>query len=140
MWSSPACSAKRPTPRPPPSSQSGGQVISTIEDLRRLALALPGAHEVTYKGNPWFNVGKKSFALAIDGRVILKLERGHQELLFEIRPETFSKCPVATVYWSYVEIDHLDEAELSDLVLEAWTQIVPKKVSRPVLEAAGRAS
>lgn len=90
---------------------------------------------MTYKGNPWFNVGRKSFALAIDGRVILKLERGHQELLFEIRPETFSKCPVATVYWSYVEIDHLDEAELSDLVLEAWTQIVPKKVSRPVLQA-----
>jgi hypothetical protein len=68
--------------------------------------------------------------------VILKLDRGHQELLFEIRPDTFSKCPVATVYWSYVEIAHLDEAELAALVLEAWSQIVPKKVSRPVLEAA----
>jgi hypothetical protein len=78
-------------------------------------------------------VGKKTFALAIDGRVILKLDRGHQELLFEIRPETFAKCPVATVYWSYVEIAHLDEAELADLVREAWSQIVPKKVSRPYL-------
>ena len=83
-------------------------------------------------------MGKKTFALAVDGRVILKLDRGHQELLFEIRPETFSKCPVATVYWSYVEIAHLDETELSNLVLEAWSQIVPKKISRPVLEAAGR--
>lgn len=97
---------------------------------------MPGAHEVTYKGDPWFNVGKKSFALAPGGRVILKLDRGHQELLFEIRPETFSKCPVATVYWSWVEIEHLDETELAGLVLEAWSQIVPKKVSRPVLEAA----
>jgi len=44
---------------------------------------------------------------------------------------------VATVYWSYVELCHLDEAELADLVLEAWSQIVPKKVSRPVLEARG---
>jgi hypothetical protein len=43
---------------------------------------------------------------------------------------------VATVHWSYVEIAHLDEAELADLVREAWAQIVPKKVSRPVLEAA----
>ena len=94
---------------------------------------MPGAHEVTYKGNPWFNVGTKSFALAIDGRVILKLEKGHQELLFEIRPQTFSKCPVATVYWSYVELGHLDEAELEGLVLEAWTQIVPQKISRPFL-------
>ena len=81
-------------------------------------------------------MGRKTFALVTDGRTILKLDRGHQELLFEIRPETFSKCPVATVYWSYVEIAHLDEAELAELVLEAWTQVVPKKVSRPVLEAA----
>ncbi|HEY0437834.1 MAG TPA: MmcQ/YjbR family DNA-binding protein [Phenylobacterium sp.] len=109
--------------------------MATLEDLRRLSLALPGAHEVTYKGDPWFNVGKKSFALQVRGRAILKLDKGHQELLFEIRPETFQKCPVATGYWSYVELDHLDEAELASLVLEAWTGIVPKKVSRPVLEA-----
>ena len=93
---------------------------------------------MTYRGNPWFNVGKKTFALVIDGRAILKLEKPHQELLFEIRPETFQKCKVATVYWSYVEIGNLDEAELAALLLEAWVQIVPKKVSRPVVEAAGR--
>ena len=108
----------------------------TIEDLRRLSLALPGAHEVTYRGNPWFNVGKKTFALAIDGRVVMKLDRGRQELLFEIRPETFRRFPVATVHWAEVDLDGLDEAELAALVREAWAQIVPKNVSRPVLEAA----
>ena len=81
-------------------------------------------------------MGKKTFALVIDGRTILKLDKAHQELLFEVRPETFQKCPVATVYWSYVEIDHLDDAEFADLVREAWAQIVPKKVSRPLLDAA----
>lgn len=80
-------------------------------------------------------MGKKTFALVLDGRVVLKLDRGHQELLFEIRPETFRRFPVATVYWSEVEIAHLEEAELADLVREAWSQIVPKKMSRPVLEA-----
>ena len=83
-------------------------------------------------------MGKKTFALNIRGRTILKLDKAHQELLFEVRPETFSKCKVATNYWSYVEIDRLDDAELADLVLEAWCNIVPKKVSRPVLAAAGR--
>jgi hypothetical protein len=118
--------------------ERGGQGIPTLDDLRRLSLALPGAHEVTYKGDPWFNVSKKTFALNVRGRTILKLERQHQEFLFEVRPDTFSKCPVATSYWSYVEIDRLDDAELADLVLEAWSQIVPKKISRPVLEAARR--
>jgi len=101
--------------------------------VRRIALALPGAHEVIYKGQPWINVGKKTFALHWNGRCVLKLEKGHQELLFEVRPETFSKCPVATNFWSYVELEHLDVGELRVLVLEAWSQIVPKKVSRPVL-------
>ncbi len=81
-------------------------------------------------------MGKKTFALHLRGRTVLKLDRQHQEFLFEVRPDTFSKCPVATSYWSYVEIDRLDDAELAELVLEAWSSIVPKKVSRPVLEAA----
>jgi len=110
--------------------------MATLDDLRRLSLALPGAHEVVYKGDPWFNVGKKTFALYTRDRAILKLDKPHQELLFEIRPDTFQKCPVATVFWSYVALEHLDEQELADLILEAWSQIVPKKISRPVLEAA----
>ena len=81
-------------------------------------------------------MGKKTFALGWNDRVVLKLDKPHQELLFEIRPETFQKCPVATGYWSYVEIGRLDDAEFADLVREAWAQVVPKKVSRPVLEAA----
>ena len=78
-------------------------------------------------------MGKKTFALHLRGRTILKLDKAHQELLFEIRPETFQKCKVGTSYWSYVELGRLDEAELAALVREAWSSIVPKKVSRPLL-------
>jgi hypothetical protein len=85
-------------------------------------------------------VGKKTFALHWNDRVILKLDKAHQELLFEIRPDTFSKCKVATNYWSYVEIDQLDEAELADLVREAWSQVVPKKVSRAYQAGASPAA
>lgn len=81
-------------------------------------------------------MGKKTFALRWNGgRTILKLDKTHQDFLFEIRPETFQKCQVATAYWSYVALENLDEAELGELVREAWATIVPKKVSRPVLEA-----
>jgi hypothetical protein len=110
--------------------------MASLDDLRRLSLALPGAQEVTYKGEPWFNVGRKTFALYTRGRAILKLDKGHQELLFEVRPETFAKCKVATVYWSWVALEGVGADELEELVREAWTQIVPRKVSRPVLEAA----
>jgi hypothetical protein len=81
-------------------------------------------------------VGKKTFALRWGDRTIMKLDKGHQELLFEVRPETFQKFPMGPSYWSYVELANLDVDELAELVREAWSQVVPKKVSRPVLEAA----
>jgi hypothetical protein len=84
-------------------------------------------------------VGSKAFALAWEGRGVLKLDKAHQEFLFEVRPDTFTKFRVGTGHWSCVELSHLDDAELADLVREAWSQVVPKKVSRPVLEAAGAA-
>ena len=111
-------------------------MAASVEDLRRLALALPGAEEVTYKGDPWFNVGKKTFALHWRGRAILKLDKEHQHFLFEVRPDTFQKCPVGTGYWSYVELEHLVDAEFADLVREAWSTIVPKKVSRQLVKTA----
>jgi hypothetical protein len=80
-------------------------------------------------------VGSKAFAFSSRGRTVLKLDKAHQELLFEVRPQTFEKCPVATRHWSYVALEDLDDDELADLVREAWSMVVPKKVSRPVLAA-----
>jgi len=68
--------------------------MATFDDLRRLAIVLPGAAELTYRGEPWFNVGKKTFALAWNGRTILKLDKTHQIFLFEVRPETFQRFPM----------------------------------------------
>ena len=119
-----------------PGPTNEAPAIATFDDLRRLAIALPGAEEITYRGEPWFNVGTKTFALRWGGRVILKLDKGHQVFLFEVRPQTFQKFPMGPSYWSYVVLEHLADAELADLVREAWSMVVPKKVSRPVLEAA----
>jgi hypothetical protein len=60
----------------------------------------------------------------------MKLEKHHQELLFEARPDVFSPMTAGALRWSWVEIDELDADEAARLVREAWTQVVPKKVSR----------
>lgn len=103
--------------------------MADVEALRAIALALPEVAERSSYGEPDFHFRRRSFALRWRGRTILKLERAHQELLFEIRPETFSPCKVATVHWSYVELEHLDEAELRALVLEAWKTVAPKRLA-----------
>jgi len=104
--------------------------VATWDDIRAVALTLPGAWENDWYGEPLFQVGKKGFVQTWDGRVLMKLEKHHQELLFEARPEGFSPMSAGALRWSWVEIEGLDAGEIAELVLEAWTQIVPKKVSR----------
>jgi hypothetical protein len=104
--------------------------MATWDDIRAVALSLPGAWENEWYGQPCFQVGRKGFVQGHLGRVIMKLEKNHQELLFEARPEVFAPMIAGALRWSWVEIEDLDAAEVGDLVREAWRQVVPKKVSR----------
>ena len=103
--------------------------MADLAALRAVALTLPEVSERSSYGEPDFCFRGKSFALQWQGRIILKLDRAHQDLLFEIRPETFKPCKVATVHWSYVELDHIEESELRTLVIEAWTTVAPKRMA-----------
>ncbi len=111
--------------------------MASPADIRRFALALPGAVEVVWYGAPGFNVGKKTFVCCWgrERRWIFKLAKPHQELLFEVRPEVFAPFRAGAMVWSYVAIEALGRAEAKALVTEAWTTIVPKKVSSPYLAA-----
>lgn len=112
--------------------------MATWEDIRAVARVLPGAWENDWRGEPLFQVGRKGFVQTSRGGVIMKLDRDHQELLFEARPDVFKPMMAGALRWSWVEIDALDADEIADLVREAWTQVVPKKVSRAYSSSPGR--
>jgi len=104
--------------------------MASFEDLRRAALALPEVEEADHFGGPELKVRGKTFALwwAKTGRTIMRLTKPHQELLFEVRPEVFEPCKVATVHWAYVDLEQIEVAEVKALVLEAWEAVSPKSV------------
>ncbi len=106
--------------------------------IKKIALALPGAHEVLYGGH-WFNVGKKTFILYGDReqRWVFKLPRELELVLFETRPETFSPMIAGKLYWSFVKVENLRAAELKHLITTAWKCVAPKKLQAqlPQLEA-----
>jgi hypothetical protein len=104
--------------------------MATWDDIRAAALALPGAWENDMPGWPAFQVGRKGFVHASRGRIIMKLDRNHQELLFEARPDVFTPYVAGALRWSWVKIEALDADEVAGLVREAWRQVVPKKISR----------
>jgi hypothetical protein len=107
--------------------------MASFADLKRFGLALPGAEFFRLRDQPALRVHGRIFALwwEPDRTTILKLDRDHQTMLFEVRPKIFSPCRVgARGVWSYVEIAKLDRAELKDLVAEAWSQVAAKKIRR----------
>jgi hypothetical protein len=103
--------------------------MATFDDLRAIALTLKGVEEGLHMGGPAFRVRGRKFALwwAKGGRTILKLDPAHQDLLFEVRPETFEPCPVGRARWSFVALERLDLDELKVLVTEAWGTVAPRR-------------
>jgi hypothetical protein len=106
--------------------------MSDFACLRRAALALPEVKEGEHRGGPAFRVRGRTFALwwAQGARTILKLDRNHQILLFEVRPETFEPCPVGTGVWSFVDLATLEDPEVGALTHEAWTTVAPPALRR----------
>jgi hypothetical protein len=111
--------------------------MSDIESLRRIALSLPEAYEQDHFGGPSWRVAKKIFVSASPekNRATLKLDRGRQMILFDVRPDTFSPAVWGALTWTYAELGRIDDRELAELVESAWRQVAPKAL----LRAAGKA-
>lgn len=101
-----------------------------VAQIRKIALSFPGTHEVPDHVWPWFNVGKKTFALyhADRNRWILKLPMAQQMMLFDTRPGTFTPMRAGKLLWSFVKVEDLDAGELRDLLKAAWSVVAPKKL------------
>ena len=110
--------------------------MATLADVRKAALALPGAIELNDHGGNWFNVGTKTFVVYgfPSARWIFKLPKLRQELLFEADPDVFQPYRAGAMRWAYVDIEALTPAEIASLVTDAWTEVVSKKVAKAHLQ------
>jgi hypothetical protein len=106
--------------------------MSSFDRVRLTALTLPRVEEGLHFGGPAFRVGGKTFALywAKGARTIMKLRPDRQELLFEIRPDQFQPCRVGVGVWSFVELGLIEDQEVDDLVVEAWSTVAPAALRR----------
>jgi hypothetical protein len=112
--------------------------LSSFEDVRRLALALPQAEEiVTWGSDLTYRVGGKIFAISGEGAdaVSIKATLDAQQDLLALDPATFTKAAYVGRYgWVNVHLAGVDESLLADLLERAWRQTAPKKV----LKRSGR--
>jgi hypothetical protein len=98
--------------------------------MKRLALALPGTVEESHRHGPWFNVGKKTFALywGKSERWILRLPQHQVMMLIDARPEVFAPMKSGSLLWIYLDVRKMTVGEMRDYVTAAWRHTAPKKL------------
>ena len=106
----------------------------TVDDVREVALGLPRAYEALVRDQVKFRVGRIVFvALSRDETVMgVGFPRELRAAAVEAEPDKFSLPSRGDLryQWIHVRLDALDQAEMTELVTDAWAMCVPRKVRR----------
>jgi hypothetical protein len=110
----------------------------TAEDVRRLALTLPRTEEGMVRDRVKYRVGRIVYlALSADERSMgFAYPKEERAALVAAEPEKFHP-PVRSderYNWVQVWLAAIDQAELREIVVEAWRMVVPKRVAAAHLD------
>ena len=107
--------------------------MATLDDVRRIALSLPRTTEHLIGDNTKFRVGRLVYASvsADEERLGFGFPKEERAALVASEPAKFMMpLPADERYqWVRARLARLDEAELAELVVDAWRMCVPKRVA-----------
>lgn len=124
---------------------------TTLEDARRIALALPGTSEKVSWGSLHWRVRDKGFAWerplgkkdradlgedAPSGQIlgVRVADLGEKDALVAAEPDVFFTIPHFDGYPAVlVRLDAIDEAELTEVITDAWFDRAPKTLRETFL-------
>ena len=105
----------------------------TIDDVRELASGLPRSAEAFVRGRVKFRVGRIVYlSFARDETLMgFAFPKDEREWLVGTEPDKFlMPRPSDLRYnWVVVRLAAIDEDEMRDLVIEAWSMVVPRRLS-----------
>ncbi|MEU5711640.1 MmcQ/YjbR family DNA-binding protein [Streptomyces flaveolus] len=108
--------------------------MATVEDVRRLAVALPRTEEHLIRDRVKFRVGRIVYlALSRDETTLgFAFPKEERAALVASEPEKFSLPRTSDLRynWAQAALAALDLPELTELVTDAWRMCVPAKVAR----------
>jgi hypothetical protein len=114
-----------------------------LRRVRRICAALPETTEKLSHGEPTFFVRKKVYVMFAnnhhnDGHIAvwIPVPQGMQPMLLRTEAQKFFLPPYVGVRgWVGIELDRIDDEDLTFHLFEAWRLIAPKKLQAA---AAGR--
>lgn len=105
----------------------------TIESVRELALTLPRSYEVLVRDRVKFRVGQIVYlAFSRDEQTMgFAFPKEERDALVAAEPAKFAMPGTSDLRynWVIVRLAAIDDAEMRELVVEAWTMVVPKRVA-----------
>ncbi len=109
----------------------------TAEDVRRVAGSLPRSEEHLIRDHVKFRVGRIVFVSISPDEASMGFGFPKEEraALVSSDPHKFH-MPVPSderYHWVRVWLDAIDEAEMRELVVDAWRMVVPKRVAASYL-------
>jgi hypothetical protein len=106
-----------------------------VGDVREVARDLPRSYEAVVRGRLKFRVGQIVWiAFSRDEqRMGFAFPKDWREALVESEPDKFMLPRESDLRynWVVVRLAAIDDAEMRELVLDAWAMVVPKRVSAP---------
>jgi hypothetical protein len=105
----------------------------TIDDVRAVASRLPRACEVLVRDRVKFRVGRIVFVAFSRDETIMGFgfPKEEREALVGAEPDKFLMPGKSDLRynWVLVRLSAIDQAEMAELVLDAWRMCVPKSVA-----------
>ena len=111
--------------------------LPMIATLRSASLAMPEVEERDHFGVASWRVRGKIFSQLTyhPGQAILKVPKSRQEILFEVRPETFTPAVWGRLVWCTINLETIECDELIELTRQAWLEAAPKRLAAAYLSA-----
>ena len=109
----------------------------TVEDIRAVTMDLPRSYEVLVRDRVKFRVGRIVYlALSRDEATMgFAFPKDERDALVAAEPDKFLPPDRSDerYNWVQVRLAAIDPAELRELVVDAWTMVVPKRVAADYL-------
>jgi len=110
----------------------------TIEDVRAFATGLPRTTEGVVRGRVKFRVGRIVYVAFSRDETLMgfAFPREWREVLVNSDPDKFMMPTGGDLRynWVVVRLAAIDDAEMRELVLDAWAMVVPKRVAAAYIE------
>jgi hypothetical protein len=107
--------------------------VVTIDDVREVAAKLPRSYEVVVRGRVKFRVGRIVYLdFSRDESIMgFAFSREWRPVLVASAPEKFLMPIDSELRWNWVRVRlaTIDLSEMRDLVIDAWSMVVPKRVA-----------